>query len=605
MLLLNGNSLEPKRKLRVYELGLELSERESTADMTLMDADELAIGTWVQDDTDPGKGIVWRVRGVQQNYSEGMPRYSLEHAVNTLRDRILFGEVTPATIAGRGKTACTAEAAVRYILKQQGDWALGKFEFDVTNPYRFDGDTLFDALVTVSDSLDGAWWSYDFSRYPFRLNITRKPDGVACEMRTGRNLETLTRSVSTSGMYTRFYPIGADSLHVNGDYVSRNEDKYGVVSHVETDQSITTKAELKRWAQERLKVHAEPTVTVTARGADLSEATGEPMDRLTLGRICRIPLEEYGTVITERITELSYPDKVRQPGAVVVTMANNKVDLVKIIADSLKQNSSAAITSSAISSADHERQEKTEENLDLVAESLVGEKDGEPDWNAVSKLAEKNGINSVVTKIENGVAVMDTKITQNEKAITLEANDRRKKDTELQGKITVEADRITTEVTQRKNGEATLGARITVQADRITQEVVDRSAADNTLSGRITVEANKIALVVTETSSGGYAVNSASIVAGINSQTGSYVKIAADTINLSGYVTAGELAATNASISNLTTGATLADYLRASRLYTAAGGLTVGSYNYIAQTISWRKPDGTTGSGTFLGVGVS
>lgn len=114
---------------------------------------------------------------------------------------------------------------------------------------------------------------------------------------------------------------------------------------------------------------------------------------------------------------------------------------------------------------------------------------------------------------------------------------------------------ITAEVAQRVSDVSSLSSRIVQTANAITLETSNRMAADSQLSGRITVASNKISLVVRETSEG-YEVNSASIVAGINSDHGSYIKIQADTINLDGYVTASQLSATNARINNIISGDT-------------------------------------------------
>ena len=181
--------------------------------------------------------------------------------------------------------------------------------------------------------------------------------------------------------------------------------------------------------------------------------------------------------------------------------------------------------------------------------------------------------------------------------ITLEVSERKSADSSLSSRITVEKDRITQEVTNRKNQDNILAARIVVEAGRISQEVIDRQSGYNTLSGRITTEANKISLVVTE-QEGQNVVNSASIVAGINGQTGSYVKIAANTINLSGYVTASDLAATNANITNLTNGTTTAASIKTNAL--AAGTsfslkgkkhnnstITIGGVNY--NIVTWSS----------------
>lgn len=139
----------------------------------------------------------------------------------------------------------------------------------------------------------------------------------------------------------------------------------------------------------------------------------------------------------------------------------------------------------------------------------------------------------------------------------------------------VQNNKIEGEVIERKSDVSILSSRITQTANQINLEVTNRVAADNELSGRITVTARKVSLVVTERD-GREVVNTASIVAGINQDHGSYIKIQADTINLTGYVTASELAATNARITNLTTGVTQAGYLKAATL--SGGSIIFGGH---------------------------
>ena len=222
------------------------------------------------------------MRSIRSDILTDTPQVQLEHMIGSLRDNIIFGEITPKVITGNSKaTVCTADQAIRFILSHQDDWVLGSFDYPgVSNPYKFDGDSLYDALETVSNSLKDAWWSYNMSVYPFRLNITRKGNAVGSEMRAGRNLRTITRTIDKTAMYTRFYPIGNNDLHIDGDYLEENSEIYGVISKVETDASITTKAELERFAMERLRDHCEPTVTVDVEGLELADATGEPLDRL-------------------------------------------------------------------------------------------------------------------------------------------------------------------------------------------------------------------------------------------------------------------------------------------------------------------------------------
>ena len=186
---------------------------------------------------------------------------------------------------------------------------------------------------------------------------------------------------------------------------------------------------------------------------------------------------------------------------------------------------------------------------------------------------------------------MSSKITQTANAISLEVSQRKQGETTLQSKITVQADRITQEVTNRQNADQQLSSRITQTDDEITAEVTRATTAEGTLSGRITVNADKVSIVVEDDGAGGYKPNSASIVAGINGQEGSYVKIKADTINLSGYVTASQLSATDAKIDNLMSGQATATSLNCLNFRVGAAQFTFGTGIVTKKTITINGTD--------------
>lgn len=197
---------------------------------------------------------------------------------------------------------------------------------------------------------------------------------------------------------------------------------------------------------------------------------------------------------------------------------------------------------------------------------------------------EADRITAEVTRAQAEEGKLAGRLTVTESAITAEVTRASDAESTLSGRITVNADAITQEVSRATSAEGTLSGRITTTADNITAEVTRAQNAENGLSGRISVNSDKVALVVSETS-GGYEVNSASIVAGINDQTGSYVKISATTIDLSGYVTASELYATDAKIDNLTSGATTANSLR-TNLLSAGTGFTYQGHSVSFKTVT-------------------
>ena len=172
----------------------------------------------------------------------------------------------------------------------------------------------------------------------------------------------------------------------------------------------------------------------------------------------------------------------------------------------------------------------------------------------------------------------ETDILQNERNIILEARqvDENRKVIKAAG---MKIDPITGVIIYAEDVPNGIGSNFKVQSNAITAEVNSRKSEDEQLRGQIRVQANKISLVVTERD-GRQVVNTASIVAGINKDHGSYVKLSADTVDLGNYATVGQLRATSAEIENLRTGQSTATTLRAQNLYATV------SFHYGANRIT-------------------
>ena len=172
----------------------------------------------------------------------------------------------------------------------------------------------------------------------------------------------------------------------------------------------------------------------------------------------------------------------------------------------------------------------------------------------------------------------ETDILQNERNIILEARqvDENRQVIKAAG---MNIDPITGVIIYAEDVPNGIGSNFKVQSNAITAEVNSRKSEDEQLRGQIRVQANKISLVVTERD-GRQVVNTASIVAGINKDHGSYVKLSADTVDLGNYATVGQLRATSAEIENLRTGQSTATTLRAQNLYATV------SFHYGANRIT-------------------
>lgn len=419
--LLEGHSLTERARFQPESQPLTLNQRQSTARIIVGPAaPEISVGDWLQDMDEPGSGIVWRVKSIDNQLETETRTIVLEHLINSLRDKIMFGEVKPQTMGGTA-SGCTALQAVTYILNQQSDWVLGNFEYgSVSNPYAFNGDDLFSGLETVSASLEGCWWSYDFTTYPFTINMTHRASVVSTELRQMRNIQTAKYTIDKSRMYTRLYPIGKNNLHIDGNFVSRNASLYGIIEKTETDQSKATKAELQRWAEERIANHCEPSVTWTVQALDFSRETGESLDHIVLGAMCRMPLPGYDTVIEEIITQLNYPDKIRDREMCTVTLANIQEDVASIINNLIKSGGGGGRAAAKNAEEDHAWFEDTTDHVAMIAEGIAGE-GASTDWSRVAELlVDGGGIHQRVQQAQADIVDAYSLIDQTTTAIRIE-----------------------------------------------------------------------------------------------------------------------------------------------------------------------------------------
>ena len=513
MMLLTGQSLTPERRVPLESMSLQLNERESTAVMVPADADGISVGAWLKDDTEPGKGIVWRVKSISNSLGARTVKISLEHAVSLLKDRILFGEITPATITGnKNAQTCTALQAVNYILGQQSDWVLGTFGFgNVTNAYKFDGDNLFDALEQVSDTLEDCVWEYDMGAYPFTISLKKKSSAVGTVMRAGRNITAITKSIDRGGMITRFYPIGKDDLELPEKFIEKNTALYGVSAKVETDESIDTAEGLRKWAQEKLRKHAEPQVVIDVDGLELAEATGQALDKMRLGMKCLIPVSGFGAEIMETITQISYQDKIRQPKSVKITLANQRKDITKILADAMKKGGKGGRGAAKKQKEDNAWFEDTNEHVAMCAKGIVGvDAKGEPNWVRLTQLTVNgDGLDSSVQSVQNGLVIAESRITQNEKEIKLEVSTRTKENKEMSSRIRQTESEIS--LTVKKDGVISAinqtAEQITIQAKHInlsgyvtmSEFKAETAKIDNLMTGKATATLIKSGSIQTET----------------------------------------------------------------------------------------------------------
>ena len=314
-----------KELARLNPVSLSMDENLSplsTAEMVLPEGECAAeTGQYVELYTSHGSAGIFRVQQAEQDYG-GLVTLALEHGLTTLGDGIMPGE---------GAQSGTARQLVSAILACQPKtmWVLGAVAVpdSLTLTWKNDNANLLESLCSLMDELTGYRLTFDQSVFPWVLNVEAMTDADGCECRLSRNLSSLRVEEDRSELCTRLYVSGLASP-LDADTIGT----YGVITrYMDGDPDIGID-ELTKQGRAYLEAHKTPAVSVTMDAVDWYEATEEPFDRFTLGRVCRVCLPDYGKTIRQRVIALSWPDVYGQPDQVTVTLASESTTAVSVMA---------------------------------------------------------------------------------------------------------------------------------------------------------------------------------------------------------------------------------------------------------------------------------
>ena len=314
-----------KELARLNQVSLSLDENLSplsTAEMVLPEGECAAeTGQFVELYTSHGSAGIFRVQQAEQDYG-GRVTLALEHGLTTLGDGIMPGE---------SEHSGTTRQLLADILacQPQTMWQLGTVAVpdSRTLTWKCDHSNLLESLCSLMDELTGYRLTFDQSVFPWVLNVEALTDDDGCECRLSRNLSSLRVEEDRSELCTRLYVSGLSSP-MDADTIGT----YGVVTrYMDADTDIGTE-ELTKQGRAYLEAHKEPAISVTMDAVDWYEATGEPFDRFTLGKVCRVCLPDYGRTIRQRVIALSWPDVYGQPDQVTVKLASESTTAVDVMA---------------------------------------------------------------------------------------------------------------------------------------------------------------------------------------------------------------------------------------------------------------------------------
>ena len=346
---------------------------------------------------------IFRVAGIETGYGR-LRQVRLNHALDMLSDVVL-------------REACAAGAAAALlgrILAGQTEtlagrpyWTLGTVEDAGSHPGWEACSNAMECLTSLAETAEEYDFSFDFDAFPWRLNFRQRSEDVMSEFRLPRNVENCRVTLDDGELCTRLYLSvessreDADGEQINVTQTVHNDPAgqaaWGVVSRRAGIRTAET-PDVDAWVRRYFARHHEPTAQIEIDGTELNRLTGERLDEVCLGRMCRVALPDYGTALCQRVVSVSYPDLLREPRRVRVSLTNKRASAEGLFArlsgrtagmERLVKDSSVKITNNRYSLVRQDRH-ITEQGEILHAAGL------EIDPHGVWVFASEQGVNTAL-----------------------------------------------------------------------------------------------------------------------------------------------------------------------------------------------------------------
>lgn len=350
---LSGNTFLEEARLHPGKLSPTLRMQPlSTATMILPESDpDIVMHDLVELYNQHGSCGIFRVVDIQPAYGKNRT-ITLNHALDVLNDAVY-----PSNTEEFNGTVTAYLTKLLGAQKQKiGNtpyWQLGTVEDTGTWHQEFNYDNILDLIKEITSEHEDYYFTFDFSVFPWRLNLVVRNDDVLTEFRASRNIASCKVTQSDKDQCTRLHlsittkttvtEQGRTAGKKSTTTFETHDDPtgqaaWGIIEKtagIETDK--VPAAEKAAWVQGYFDRHRDPNVQISISGYDLKEQTGEDIDEMHLARVCRAVLPRYNTTLLERIVEVTYPDALGQPTKVDVSMANKRQTTEDNIASAQKE----------------------------------------------------------------------------------------------------------------------------------------------------------------------------------------------------------------------------------------------------------------------------
>ena len=324
------SSLNQVRRLRPISVSIaENIVPLSTASIVIRKEDNVPERSWIRLYTVNGEAGVYRTRIPETGYDDKTLTLSLDHGICEVGDWIVREKADNAQ-----KTL--AAALQHYFTFYGGNkWQLGTVSVSGNVVVASSYQNLLTAMIAAVKQIPSAMLAFDFSTSPWTVSVVERGGSVSAEGRLSRNITKAKVRRDDSSLYTRVWLEGLGGKGVVG---SMDADTIGIYGVIETNLSGSdyTQAQAQIVASAYLARHKRPVYSITIDGIDLSDITGEELDRIKIGKLYRLSIPEDSVTIDENVTSIRWPDVYGKPRSCSVTLAEEEETSVTFIN---KQNS--------------------------------------------------------------------------------------------------------------------------------------------------------------------------------------------------------------------------------------------------------------------------
>ena len=380
----SGNTLEEYHPLSM-SLDLNIIPL-STATMDLPRSEYIPARSYVELFTPLGSAGFFRVRSPEDAYGEDITSVELEHAITEVGDYLVkakYDEMMAANTAMQ--TVFSDYGGGRWRLGDVS--ALGAGEIALSVNY----DRVLDAMLGILEQKQNCYLAFDFTTSPWTVSVAQRDTVVSAEGRLSRNIDSAKVIYDDTELCTRVYyehatttdsieglnldgiptfdandnySAGAYVVYDNHLYQLPNgheaeetwantvsilqEDiptsewtyldadtisKYGIIERTVSTSTDYTDEESLQTAQEFIRTHKEPRVSVVIQAEELAHATGESWDTFTIGKLLRLALVDYDVTVERNITGLSWADVYNDPESMEVNLGEEEDTAITFLHD--------------------------------------------------------------------------------------------------------------------------------------------------------------------------------------------------------------------------------------------------------------------------------